>query len=270
MPDLDTLTRRADAPAAAPFHAAPDTSGAACRVTGLVVRRGARETLRGVDFTLGATERVALIGPNGAGKTTLLNAVVGLVPAAGGAVETLGERLDRARGRARARACTGFVFQKHGLVRRRSALSNVVHGLMARPGAWRGWSAAIAPARWRADAMEALAEVGLADRAGDRADRLSGGQAQRVAVARALVSRPRLVIADEPTASLDPAAGREVMELFSALVARRGAALLFTTHDMEHALAHADRVVGLRDGRIALDRPAADCALSDLEALFDG
>ncbi|MEC9433288.1 MAG: ATP-binding cassette domain-containing protein [Pseudomonadota bacterium] len=268
MSDLATLTRRADTPAADP--AAPDPSGAAVRIRGLVVRRGGRETLRGVDFTLAPAERVALIGPNGAGKTTLLNAAVGLVPAAGGTVETLGERLSSARGRARARARTGFVFQKHGLVRRRSALSNVLHGLMARPGAWRAWTAAIAPAAWRAEAMAALAEVGLDDRAADRADRLSGGQAQRVAVARALVGGPLLVIADEPTASLDPAAGREVMALFSSLVARRGAALLFTTHDMEHALDYADRIVGLRAGRVALDRPAAACSLAELETLFHG
>ncbi|MGG7568646.1 phosphonate ABC transporter ATP-binding protein [Rhodovulum sp. DZ06] len=250
--------------------AAPETPGAACRVRGLTVRRGARETLRGVDFTLAPGEKVALVGPNGAGKTTLLNAVVGLLAAADGGVETLGADMRAAKGRRAVRARTGFVFQQHGLVRRRSALSNVLHGLMARRGAWGAWSAATAPAAWRAEAMEALAEVGLADRAADRADRLSGGQAQRVAVARALVCRPALVIADEPTASLDPAAGREVMELFCTLVDRRGAALLFTTHDMEHARAYADRVVGLRGGRIALDLPAAKASPRALGELFDG
>ncbi|MEO0680250.1 MAG: ATP-binding cassette domain-containing protein [Pseudomonadota bacterium] len=233
------------------------------------MRRGARDVLHGVSLTVAPAERVALIGPNGAGKTTLLHAAIGLAPPAAGRAEALGQPLTSRAGRARARAAAGFVFQKHGLVRRRSALSNVLHGLMSRPGAtWRGWSATLAPAAWRAEALDALAEVGLADRAADRADRLSGGQAQRVAIARALVSRPRFVIADEPTASLDPAAGAEVMALFTEVVSRRGAALLFTTHDMRHALDHADRIVALRDGRVAFDRPAADLSPTTLEALF--
>ncbi|MEM7525176.1 MAG: ATP-binding cassette domain-containing protein [Pseudomonadota bacterium] len=249
---------------------APDLFGAACRLKAVTLNRGDRTVLRGVDLTVGPAERVALIGPNGAGKTSLLNAVVGLSPTSSGEAEAFGRSLTTAAARARARAATGFVFQKHGLVRRRSVLSNVIHGLMARPGAWRGWSASLAPASWRALAMSALEDVGLADRAGDRADRLSGGQSQRVAVARALVGGPRLVIADEPTASLDPAAGRDVMDLFTRLVTRRRVALLFTTHDLDHALAYADRVVGLKNGVIALDRSSSGLSAGDLADLFDG
>ncbi|MEL7466569.1 MAG: ATP-binding cassette domain-containing protein [Pseudomonadota bacterium] len=249
--------------------AAPDRSGAACRLTGVDLRRGDRRVLHGIDLVIGAAERVALVGPNGAGKSSLMNAVVGLAPVERGAVETLGEPLATAAARRRARAAIGFVFQKHALARRRTALSNVIHGLMARPGAWRAWSATTAPEAWREEAMAALEEVGLADRAADRADRLSGGQAQRVAIARALVGAPRLVIADEPTASLDPAAGREVMDLFSSLVAKRGAALLYATHDMTYARTYADRVIGLKAGRIAFDAPSGDVTEAALAALFD-
>lgn len=249
--------------------AASDRSGAACRLTKVRLKRGGRTVLDDVSLEIDASEKVALIGPNGAGKSSLMNAVVGLAPAESGGVETLGEPLTSSGSRKRARAGIGFVFQKHALVRRRSVLSNVIHGLMAHPGAWRAWSASLAPQGWRKQAMAALEEVGLADRAIDRADRLSGGQAQRVAIARALVGGPRLVIADEPTASLDPTAGREVMDLFSSLVAKRQAALLYATHDMAHARAYADRVIGLKAGRIVFDRPVAAVDDAVLTRLFD-
>ncbi len=247
-----------------------DTAGApAISARGLGFSWGERVVFEGVDLDLGAAERVALIGPNGAGKTSLLRCLVGLSPARG-QLEVLGESPARAAGRAAIRRRTGYVFQRHGLVRRRTALSNVVHGMLGQPGGWRAVSQTVAPAAWRAAALEALGDVGLANRAEDRADRLSGGQAQRVAIARALVAQPRLVIADEPTASLDPAAGEEVMALFSRLVAARGIALLFTSHDMDHARRYSDRVVALARGRIAFDLPSAAAEPARLAEVFDG
>jgi phosphonate transport system ATP-binding protein len=102
-----------------------------------------------------------------------------------------------------------------------------------------------------------------------RVDSLSGGQSQRVAIARALVAEPRLVLADEPAASLDPAAGEEVMEVFARVVRETGATLVFTTHNLAHALAHGRRVVGLREGRLALDAPSHELAIGDLRGLYD-
>jgi phosphonate transport system ATP-binding protein len=117
--------------------------------------------------------------------------------------------------------------------------------------------------------MECLHRVGLAAIAERRADRLSGGQSQRVAIARALMQRPRLMFADEPVASLDPAAGEEVMALFLDLIRRQGLTLLFTSHDLAHAIAFADRVIALRAGRIVLDAPAATLDVAQLRALYD-
>lgn len=233
----------------------------------------AAEILRGVDLAIRPGERVALIGANGSGKSTLLKCLVGLHPVTGGAVEVLGERFERAPApaqRARLRRQTGFVFQRHGLVRRRSVLSNVVHGMMGLRGSWRAFTQALAPQDWREQAIAALAEVRLADRAMDRADKLSGGQQQRVAIARALIRRPRLLIADEPAASLDPAAGRDVMELFSRLCAGHGITLLFTSHDMDHATEFADRIVALKGGGIHFDKPSDRVIARDLESTFDG
>lgn len=236
---------------------------------------GAAPVLSCVDLTIRAGERVALIGPNGAGKSTLLKSLIGLHPNSEGSVTTFGQAFVAAPNRAQRRAIRqriGFVFQHHGLVRRLSALSNVVHGLLgrtaARPGSWRAWHQSIAPEAIRHDALAALNAVRLSEKADARVDQLSGGQAQRVAIARALVRDPDLLVADEPAASLDPAAGHDVMGQFAALAAERGITLLFTSHDMEHALRYATRVVALKDGRIAFDRPSAAVARTDLDALF--
>ncbi|MEZ5666516.1 MAG: ATP-binding cassette domain-containing protein [Alphaproteobacteria bacterium] len=229
--------------------------------------------LRDVCLTIGAGERVALIGPNGSGKSTLLKCLIGLVPISRGTVETLGERFGAtptSAQRARLRRQTGFVFQHHGLVRRRSVLSNVVHGMLGTPGSWRGFCQTTAPYAWRRNALAALEAVSLADRAGHRADTLSGGQQQRVAIARAIVRQPRLLIADEPSASLDPAAGREVMDLFAALARTHGITLLFTTHDIEHALAFSDRVLALRGGRLHFDSPTMAVTDRMIAGTFNG
>lgn len=116
--------------------------------------------------------------------------------------------------------------------------------------------------------MDALERVGLAHLALRRADSLSGGQSQRVAIARALVSRPRFLVADEPTASLDPSAGEEVMELFFRLARSDGMTVLFTSHNIDHALRYGDRILGLAGGRLALDSDARDLARGDIGALY--
>lgn len=227
--------------------------------------------LHEIDLSIRAGERVALIGANGSGKSTLLKCLIGLHPNSGGSVRTLGQHFGRApsaRQRVDMRRRTGFVFQNHSLVRRRTVLSNVVHGLLGEPGSWRAFTQAIAPQDWRMRAMEALEEVNLADKAMERADALSGGQQQRVAIARALVRRPQLLIADEPAASLDPAAGRDVMALFARLCATHGITLIYTSHDMRHAAEFSDRVIALRAGRVHFDRPSDGLTACEIDGTF--
>ncbi|MEL6773388.1 MAG: ATP-binding cassette domain-containing protein [Pseudomonadota bacterium] len=259
---------------AAMSAAAPDAPAPVIETSGLEKAYGpSAPVLTGVDLSVGQGERVALIGANGSGKSTLMRCLIGLVPLTAGSVSLFGHRfthLPAASARAAMRRRIGFVFQNHSLVRRRSVLSNVVHGLLGEPGSWRAFTQATAPEHWRRRAMVALEEVGLADRALDRADTLSGGQQQRVAIARALVRRPELLIADEPAASLDPAAGREVMALFVRLAEEHGITLLFSSHDMAHAAGFSDRVVGLKEGRIAFDRPSGAVSAEMLEATFEG
>ena len=223
-----------------------------------------------VSFRIGTGEQVAIIGSNGAGKSTLLRCCLRLLEPDGGRVLLNGHDLTSAQGSAlrRARAGVGMVFQKHNLVPRLSVLSNVIHGALARHPGLRTWFQSLARAEDRAYAMHCLELVGLADLAAQRADRLSGGQSQRVAIARALMQRPRALFADEPAASLDPIAGEEVMTLFAELAQREGLTLVFVSHHLDHALTYAKRIIGLRDGGIALDSsPTRESALS-LRSMF--
>jgi phosphonate transport system ATP-binding protein len=230
----------------------------ALQVSGLHKAFGDREILKGVDLKVEPGLALALIGANGTGKSTLLRMLVRLIEPDQGSINLLGEAVSSLRPKElRAfRRRVGIVFQRHNLVGRLSALSNVVHGVQARESGPRTWFQALAPARVRAEAMACLAEVGLADRALQRADSLSGGQSQRVAIARMLMQRPEFILADEPDASLDPRSGEEIMDLLYRLAKDKGLTLIVISHRLEHTIRYSDRIVGLADGRIALDMPS--------------
>lgn len=240
-------------------------------VTGLEKSFDDRAILRGLDFAISARQSTALIGANGSGKSTLLKCLVRLVEPTAGRIEMLGRdvRALAPRDLRRFRAQVGIVWQRHNLVPRISALSNVIHGVQARISGPRSWFQALAPQAVRAEAMACLDRVGLADRAMTRVDSLSGGQQQRVAIARMLMQRPAFILADEPDASLDPQTGEEVMELLLGLVRQDGLSLLMISHRLEHTLRFSDRILGLSQGRIALDLPAAQANAPELRLFFD-
>jgi len=256
----------ASAPARLPT---PLAAGVRCdlAVEGLCKSFGKdREVLRGVSFKVHEREAVALIGSNGAGKSTALRCALRLIEPEEGAVHLFDEDITAARHHRlrKVRAEVGFVFQKHNLVPRVSALTNVIHGNLGRAGGIRGWSQMFASSELRSQAMACLERVGLANHALKRADQLSGGQSQRVAIARALMQAPRMIVADEPVASLDPVAGHEVMELFHQLTREEGITLLFTSHNIEQALSYSDRVLAIKRGEIVLDAASASLSSSDL------
>ena len=205
--------------------------------------------LRSVSLTIGEGELVAVVGPSGSGKSTLLaiagtleRPTSGTVRVAGAAVEDLPDRsLSGIRG-----GRIGFVFQQFFLIPSLSALDNVACALL-----YRG----IPAAERRRAAAEALDRVGLAGRARHRPGELSGGECQRVAIARALAGKPAIILADEPTGSLDTATGRDILALLAALNAD-GATIVVVTHNPEIAEA-TPRTIRLRDGEIVSDgRPA--------------
>jgi len=200
------------------------------------------EVLRGVTFEAGAGEAVALVGASGAGKSTLLHVLGGLEAADAGSALLGGRDVTRLKGREAARvrnAEVGFVFQFHHLLSDLSALENVALPLLV---------GRVRRAEAEARAAELVERVGLVERAAHRVGELSGGEQQRVAVARALVTRPRLVLADEPTGNLDARTGEEVAALLLASARELRSAVLVATHNEQLARA-CDRVVVLRDGR---------------------
>lgn len=239
------------------------------RIDALHKRFGAIHALRGIDLRIARGEGVVLLGPNGSGKTTLLRCLNGLETPDGGSVVVDG--LDPARcGRGALRGLRrriGVVFQRFHLVGNLSALQNTLFGALGREPLLRVLSPT-APRALRIAAMECLDRVGLAAVAGQRADTLSGGQQQRVAIARTLMQGPEIVLADEPIASLDPVAGRETMDLLWSVVRERGLTVICTLHQLDTAMAYADRIVALRAGRVALDAPASTIDRAALEALF--
>ena len=217
------------------------------------------------------SEIIALLGSNGAGKSTLLRCIIGLTPISSGKVTSLGHAFESSPTTTQLkeiRQQTGFVFQSHHLVKQQSSLSNVCHGLFGRAGSWRGWNQRICRGDWRKLAMQALDEVNLAHLSHQRVSTLSGGQAQRVAIARALVRKPKLLLADEPAASLDPIAGGEVMSTLQRSARLHQSAVLFTTHNLEHALDYADRVLVLANGNIVLNECAAELSVDMLTERF--
>ena len=241
-------------------------------IAGLHISFADLPVLSGVGFRVARGESVAIVGPNGAGKSTLLRSIIRLIEPQKGAVRLTGQEVLSLRERElrRLRARIGFVFQRHNLVARLSALTNVVHGAQARAGGPRTWLQSLAVSAVRDEAMDCLARVGLAELARRRADQLSGGQSQRVAIARMLMQRPQLVLADEPVASLDPSAGEDVMSLFAGLMRDSGLTVVFTTHNLRHARAYADRIIGLSGGGLAFDMPAGAVTGARLDGLFGG
>lgn len=202
------------------------------------------DVLRGVDLHVGAGEIVALLGPSGSGKSTMLQAVGLLEGGFGGSIRILGEeaaRLDN-DGRTRLRRDRiGFVYQFHHLLPDFSALENVVLPQLIR---------GTAPGEAQARAEALLGALRLGHRLSHRPSKLSGGEQQRVAVARALANRPALVLADEPTGNLDEATADVVFDEFLRLVREEGSAALVATHN-ERLAARMDRVLRLHDGRLA-------------------
>jgi len=223
--------------------------------------------LDGVDLAVPAGELAVLLGANGSGKSTLLRCAVRLVEPDAGTVRVGDTELTGLRGAAlrRARSQVALIFQQSRLVRRRSALDNVAAGALAHhPGLRTAFGGL--PVGERARAAELLDRVGLGELAGQRADTLSGGQAQRTAIARALAQRPAVLLADEPVASLDPDATSATMALLRDLAHRDRLAVLCVLHQPALALSFADRVVALHRGRVVLDRAASDVSPADLAA----
>jgi phosphonate transport system ATP-binding protein len=213
-------------------------------------------------------ERVAVIGPSGSGKTTLLRLLNGTLAGARGDIFVLGQRLVPGRRLPREqRRRIGMIFQEFALVERASVFDNVLFGRVGHAHPFLSLIGHFA-GRDRDIAGAAVREVGLREERAKRADALSGGQRQRVAIARVLAQEPEIILADEPVSNLDPALTDDILGLLTAASARRGATLIMALHQPRLAAAHADRVIGVSEGRIVLDEPARRLSDDALRAVY--
>jgi phosphonate transport system ATP-binding protein len=225
--------------------------------------------LAGFDITVKPGELVVVLGGNGSGKTTLMRCVTRTLQPTEGSVRINGTDLAPLAGEKlrRARLELALISQHGSLVKRRSVLANVATGALGRYNDWYTAFGGL-PAEELRLAHGYLGEVGLAHLARQRAGTLSGGQAQRVAIARGLAQRPRVLLADEPVASLDPEAAEDIMKLLRRLAAEDNLAILCVLHQIELAHAYADRVVGIRDGRQAFDLPREKLSREQMRGLY--
>jgi phosphonate transport system ATP-binding protein len=197
---------------------------------------------------------VAVLGPSGAGKTTLFRCIAGLLKPDRGAVWLDGADVAQHIGRNRRRIA--FVSQQFNLVSRLTALENVLAGRLGHVPMWRGCLRRFEKSD-RLLALESLDRVGLLGNAMQRADTLSGGQQQRVAIARALAQQPKLIVADDPVASLDPNSAGSNMALLQQIARSEGVAIICSLHQPHFVRSYADRIIGLSRGRVVLDLSAA-------------
>ena len=230
---------------------------------------GGIRALDGVSIDIAPGEFVALVGPSGAGKSSLLRCLNGLLDPTAGEVAVDGLPVTGAseEERRRVRARIGFVFQQFNLLRRLTVLDNVLVGRLAHTPAWRSLLAWF-PAPDVARARGVLDRVGLGGLAERRADTLSGGQQQRVAIARALVQEPRIILADEPMASLDPALSHTVMELLRRINEQDGITVITSLHVLELARVYGRRLIALRDGHLVHDGPPESLSADAERVIF--
>jgi phosphonate transport system ATP-binding protein len=232
-------------------------------------RAGAPAALRGLDLAVAAGEPVAVIGPSGAGKTTLLHVAAAALPPSAGHVRLDGQDPWGA-GPARLQALRARLFlapQVPPLPPRQRVVTAVLAGRLPAIGLWRSLRSLFYPDDIPA-AWEALDRFGLADKLFDRVDRLSGGERQRVGLARALLAPATLWLIDEPLSALDPTRSAQAVATLVQGARERGATLVATLHQVDVALAHFPRIVGLRDGTLAFDLPAAQVTRDRLARLY--
>ncbi len=249
------------------------TSDAVLSIRSVSKTFGARRALDGVSLDVARGEMVALIGPSGSGKSTLLRSIDGLqtidngegfIAAFGDKLQAKGRLTDKVR---KSRTRIGFIAQQFNLVGRLSLFTNVALGSLGRipfiQGLLGQW-----PKETKQAAMAALHRVGVSDYAGQRANTLSGGQQQRGAIARALVQKAKIILADEPVASLDPVSARRVMEILSELNATDGLTVIVTLHQVDYALRYCKRVVALKAGQKVYGGPSSGLDRAKLIGIY--
>jgi phosphonate transport system ATP-binding protein len=224
--------------------------------------------LRGASFNVGRGEFVAVLGPSGAGKTTLLRCINGLESPSGGEIIFDGRTVS-CENLPKIRRSLGMIFQDFNLVGRLSVINNVLTGLLDTSGTLSSMFYLFSKEQ-KIQALECQDHVCILHKAHTRADHLSGGQQQRVGIARAVVKKPLLLLADEPVASLDPMIAFSILALLKDISVSEGITVLCNLHQVDLALKFADRIVGLSEGRVVMDRPVSEVDENYIRDIYDG
>ena len=230
-----------------------------------------KPVLRGISLDFAGSGFTAIIGPSGTGKSTLIRCINRLVEPPAGAILFQGQDLVKLSGRAlrEARRGIGMVFQEYNLVERLTVMENLLTGRLGYVSPLKAWFRKF-PQSDIDEAFDLLNVVGLAGFANQRADSLSGGQRQRVGIARAVMQHPKLVLADEPTSSLDPKTSVEIMTLIHDLGTAKNIPIIVNMHDVELAKRFADRIVGMSGGVVVYDGAPAGLTDVHLKTIYGG
>ena len=225
--------------------------------------------LRGVSFEVAEGEFISVIGPSGSGKSTLLRAINRLIPISGGTVWLDGQAVSAQRGTAlrQLRRKVGMIFQNYNLVYSLSVLQNVLHGRLGYMGGLKGVFGLYSEAD-KQEGLDLLKELGLEEFAYHRASDLSGGQKQRVGIARAIMQQPKLLLCDEPIASLDPSSAKTIMDLLKSMTQKRNIACIVNLHQLDVALKYSTRIIGLSKGEIVFDGRPEELDDATIERIY--
>ncbi len=225
--------------------------------------------LKGVSFEVCEGEFISVIGPSGSGKSTLLRAVNRLIPVSGGTVWLDGQAVSDLRGKSlrRLRRKVGMIFQNYNLVYSLSVLQNVLHGRLGYMSGVKGVFGLYSEED-KQDGLNLLEELGLTDFAYNRAGDLSGGQKQRVGIARAVMQGPKLLLCDEPIASLDPSSAKTIMDLLRDMARKRNIACIVNLHQLDVALKYSTRIIGLSKGEIVFDGRPEELDDATIERIY--
>ncbi len=216
-----------------------------------------------VNFSVKDQEFLVILGSSGAGKSTLLRCMNGLVQPTGGQIR-VDDTICEKKNIRQIRKKVGFIFQQYQVIGNLSVLQNVLLGLLGTKSYWNIFFSK----EERVKAEEAIELVGLADKIHARVDQLSGGQKQRVGIARAVLQNPKVILADEPVASLDPVTSEEILSLLKRINQEKGTTMICNLHQLEYAKRYGERIVGIRNGRIQYDGPALQLGDSDIMHIY--